>query len=396
VPTASAPAAPYEPGRAAGTALATRWVALVGNPNTGKTTVFNALTGYRAKVANYPGVTVDKRSGPLKGVEGVFVLDLPGTYSLAARSPDEMVAVDVLLGRRADTPRPDAAVIVADASNLERNLYLATQALETGVPAVLALNLMDIARARSHEIDVAARSARLGIPVVPLVASRGEGIPDLVTAIEDLLARGAPPRPVVLFPEAFEREVAALDPVLAATPAGRLPAFERRRMLLDVGGHAERRMVERGGPAVLAALLAARERLAAAGHPVGGLEARLRYGHLAGIASAVLKQPADPQATATDRIDRVLTHRALGLLVFAVVMTTVRPEHHPPRLKPVTGQAPNPGIGSPALPGMPPPIDPATGKPGRPVPVEDPYNLYFTPDGRDAIVVAERLHPQSR
>ena len=112
------------------------------------------VSGYRAKVANYPGVTVDKRSGPLKGVEGVFVLDLPGTYSLAARSPDEMVAVDVLLGRRADTPRPDAAVIVADASNLERNLYLATQVMETGLPVVLALTMTDVAAARKHEIDV--------------------------------------------------------------------------------------------------------------------------------------------------------------------------------------------------------------------------------------------------
>src|ERR1051326_480690 len=151
--SSSAPAssAPKEPGRAAAPATP-KWVALVGNPNTGKTTVFNALTGYRAKVANYPGVTVDKKVGPLRALPGVSVLDLPGTYSLAARSPDEMVAVDVLLGRREDTPRPDAVGVVADASNLERNLYLATQVLETGVPAVLALNLMDVAKSRGHEI----------------------------------------------------------------------------------------------------------------------------------------------------------------------------------------------------------------------------------------------------
>src|SRR5438045_5892601 len=104
-----------------------RTVALVGNPNTGKTTLFNALTGFRARVANYPGVTVEKKSGPLRALPGVEVLDLPGTYSLAPRSPDEMVAVDVLLGRRDDTQRPDAVLLVADASNLERNLYLATQ-----------------------------------------------------------------------------------------------------------------------------------------------------------------------------------------------------------------------------------------------------------------------------
>src|SRR5436190_10600267 len=147
MPAAASPAAPAEP---AATSASSRTVALLGNPNTGKTTLFNALTGFRARVANYPGVTVEKKSGPLRALPGVEVLDLPGTYSLAPRSPDEMVTVDVLLGRRADTRRPDAAILVADASNLERNLYLATQVLETVVPAVLALNMSDVALARGH------------------------------------------------------------------------------------------------------------------------------------------------------------------------------------------------------------------------------------------------------
>jgi ferrous iron transport protein B len=303
-------------------AVRERWVALAGNPNTGKTTLFNALTGYRAKVANYPGVTVEKKSGPFRALPGVSLLDLPGTYSLAARSPDEAVAADVLLGRRDDTARPDALVVVVDASNLERNLYLATQLFETGVPTVVALNMMDVARSRGHEIDVARLSASLGVPVVPVVASRGEGVHDLVAAVRAALD-GGPPKPLVSFHDAFEREAEGLARVLEATPVGDVPAFERRRILLDVGGHAERRAVERGGAAVAAAVAAARSRLEASGTPVAGLEATLRYGALGPVARDAVRAPASPKTTATDRIDAVLTHRVLGGIAFLGVMTLV-------------------------------------------------------------------------
>ena len=298
-------------------ATRTRWVALIGNPNTGKTTIFNALTGFHAKVGNYPGVTVDKRSGALRGLTGVQVLDLPGTYSLAARSPDEMVAVDVLLGRRTDTERPDAAIVVADASNLERNLYLATQVLETGVPTVLALNMHDVAKGRGHEIDVALLARALGIPVVALVASRGEGLPGLVAEVGRTLHAGCPSRPLVTFPAAFEAEVEGLEVM------GDLPAFERRRMLLDVGGYAEQRAVSRGGPGVAASLLAARARLEAAGFPVVGLEASLRYGAIAALLEPIVRRPEVERTSATDRIDAVLTHRLFGTIAFAAIMTLV-------------------------------------------------------------------------
>jgi ferrous iron transport protein B len=251
------------------------------------------------------------------------VLDLPGTYSLAARSPDEAVAADVLLGRRDDTPRPDAVVIVADASNLERNLYLASQVLETGVPAVVALNMMDTARARGHEIDPAPLATTLGVPVVPVVASRGEGVDALVSAVRDALERPRPPAPLVAFPPAFEREVDALDVALRATAVGGVPAFERRRMLLDVGGHAERRAVERGGEAVGVAIAAARARLAAEGTPVSGLEAGLRYEAASAAVARAVKTPAHATTTATDRIDAVLTHRLFGSVAFLAVMTLV-------------------------------------------------------------------------
>src|SRR5207244_1434023 len=128
-------------------------VALAGNPNSGKTTIFNALTGLRQKVANYPGVTVEKKTGRSRlggKIAGrwINVIDLPGTYSLISRSPDELIAMEVLRGLRADTPAPDVVIVVVDASNLQRNMYLVSQLIELGRPLVIALNMVDIAERR--------------------------------------------------------------------------------------------------------------------------------------------------------------------------------------------------------------------------------------------------------
>src|SRR5436309_1416965 len=146
---------------AAALAEGTLTVALAGNPNSGKTTLFNALTGLRQKVANYPGVTVEKKTGRCKlaGVDGaaarwIDVIDLPGTYSLISRSPDEHVAMEVLRGLRADVKQPDAVVVVVDASNLQRNLYLVSQLIELGRPLVVALNMMDVAERRGIRVSV--------------------------------------------------------------------------------------------------------------------------------------------------------------------------------------------------------------------------------------------------
>src|SRR5438445_10379133 len=129
-------------------------LALVGNPNTGKTTLFNALSGMHQRVGNYPGVTVETKKGSMTVAGRSFeIIDLPGTYSLAPRSPDEMVAVDVILGQQAGESRPDVVVSIVDASNLERNLYLTTQALELGVPVVVALNMIDVAEGQGLRID---------------------------------------------------------------------------------------------------------------------------------------------------------------------------------------------------------------------------------------------------
>ena len=166
--------------------LAAPLVALVGNPNCGKTALFNALTGSRQKVANYPGVTVERKEGRCVGPTGrrLRVLDLPGTYSLRARSPDEEVTRDVVLGRRDGEAVPDILVCVVDATNLRLNLRLVLELKRVGRPVILALNMMDMAERRGCSIDVEALSIALDMPVVPMVAVRRDGVQDLIDRID--------------------------------------------------------------------------------------------------------------------------------------------------------------------------------------------------------------------
>src|SRR5690349_9464640 len=161
---------------------ASSYVILTGNPNCGKTTVFNALTGLRAKVGNYAGVTVERKEGRLLGTtpeQGIKVLDLPGTYSLSPQSLDEQISRDVLLHRLPELPAPTLVVVVVDASNLQRNLYYATQVIELGYPTLIALNMIDVAENNGHVIDSANLTQALGVPVLPIVASNGRGVPAL-------------------------------------------------------------------------------------------------------------------------------------------------------------------------------------------------------------------------
>jgi len=171
----------------------TRLFALVGNPNTGKTTLFNALTGLRQKVANYPGVTVEKKEGTGRDRHGneFRLIDLPGAYSLDAKSPDEEVTCAVLHGERADTPRPDAVICLIDASNLERHFYLATQVMELGLPTIIVLNKTDEAAERGITIAAKKLEERLGVPVVPMQANARVGMEQLQVA----LSREEPPKP---------------------------------------------------------------------------------------------------------------------------------------------------------------------------------------------------------
>src|SRR4051794_7076238 len=159
-------------------------VALVGNPNTGKSTLFSQLAGVRQRVGNYPGVTVEKKVGQMQfGQQRFELIDLPGTYSLAPRSIDEMVAVDVLLGRQRDVGSPDVVLCIVDASNIERNLYLVSQVLEMALPTVVALNMTDVAETRGIKIDVPAVAKRLGVPVIAVQANKGRGILELKNAL---------------------------------------------------------------------------------------------------------------------------------------------------------------------------------------------------------------------
>jgi ferrous iron transport protein B len=293
-------------------------VALAGNPNTGKSTLFNALTGLRQHVGNYPGVTVEMKKGTAWLGEVEFhLIDLPGTYSLAPRSLDEMISVDLLLGHVKGEPRPDVVVSIVDATNLERHLYLTTQLMDLGIPVVLAVNLVDRAKALGLKIDFARLSERLGVPVVPIQANRGIGLDELKRAIQ-VAAESETGHPVVPFPDVFRQEVARLGDEL-----GDVEPFLAARLLLDVGGHTERQLTERYGSSLKTRVEEARHRLANAGCAVPAVEARTRYAWIRQAVAACIQKPARRPVTWSDRLDRVFTHRVWGTLIFLAVMFAV-------------------------------------------------------------------------
>jgi ferrous iron transport protein B len=293
--------------------------ALLGNPNTGKTTLFNALSGLNQRVGNYPGVTVETKKGQMTCAGRAFeLIDLPGTYSLAARSPDEMVAVDVILGHQAGEARPDVVVCLADASNLDRNLYLTVQALELGVPIVVALNMVDVAEGQGIRVDADALTRGLGVPVIPIQANKRKGLDRLRDAIA-AAAGSPPPTAGVKFPDAFEREVLALGEALGPD----VEPFLVRRLLIDDGGYTEQRLAERFGDGTREKARQARERLAASGVKVPAVEMQARYGWIRGITAGSVTRPARRPVTWTDRIDRILTHKVWGTLVFLALMFVV-------------------------------------------------------------------------
>ena len=302
-------------------------IALIGNPNTGKSTLFGALAGVHQHIGNYPGATVEKKTGTLVYAGQRFeLIDLPGLYSLAARSRDEMVAVDVLLGRIADEGPVDAVVCIADASNLERGFYLLSQVLELGLPTVLAVNMLDVAERREITLDLPRLERQLGVPVVPIQAHRQIGLAELQAALVAVtVSRPAPPSSP--FPAEFEGEVDRLAAALAgeatnAQDASSTPALPRpllRRLLLDVNGYL-RQSLFAGNGAADEHIADAWQRLAAAGVAIPGVETAARYAWVHRTLAGVVRRPDRHTATATDRIDRWLTHRVWGTLAFLAVM----------------------------------------------------------------------------
>jgi len=298
-------------------------LALAGNPNCGKTTIFNALTGSRHHVGNWPGVTVERRSGTFESPAGpVEVVDLPGTYSLSARSEDERIASQFV----AD-PSVDLIVNVLDASNLERNLYLTTQLLELGRPMVFVLNMMDDAEANGLKIDLEALAKLLGGPVIPTVGNREEGIENLKAAILRVSAAPLAHLASVNYGPDMEGELTRIcqeilrDEELAQAQPPRRLALQ----LLEGVPHASE-MVERSharkaiAAQVKASLTFLEGHLGADGST---LVAEGRYGFVHGLVEEVVQRTGRRHADITGRLDMLLTHRYLGIPIFIAIMVGV-------------------------------------------------------------------------
>ncbi len=298
--------------------VAVRTIALAGNPNVGKTTLFNALTGAQQKVANYPGVTVERKSGRLTGTT-VEVVDLPGTYSLAPKSVDERVAFDALTGRIAGEPAPDVVVCVLDATNLERNLYLATQILDLGLPTIIALNMTDAAGEAGIEVDAVKLSRTLGVPVVETAARISQGIDALRAAVLD------PPPPATSAPwEVMPAVEAVLSDLEVALPPD-VPAARRRFEAL--GALTADPLLEpwrKRAPDFHRAVEAARADLEARPVPYKMAEMMGRYAWIGPVAADVVTNTtAAGEVTLSDKIDAVVTHRIWGPLIFGAVLLVI-------------------------------------------------------------------------
>ena len=293
-----------------------RRVAIAGNPNTGKSTIFNSLTGLRQKVGNYPGVTVEKKTGRFFGSHGeaMELIDLPGSYSLQVRSPDEAVARDLLLGRIAGVPRPDVIIAVVDASNLDRHLYLAAQMLELGIPVVIALNMVDVAEQRGLVMDLVALREKLGVPVIPMVASKGTGIIELKQAVSRNPLHK--PEQHAQLPIVYEREVAAFAKKL---PCPAETARPEAMLLLSLD---EKSLAEQCDAARQTEVAEAQARLRTHGLDPLAAPVDARYDWVSAIcATSIHRRGEDSEGlTVSDHLDMLLTHRVWGWVAFVGMM----------------------------------------------------------------------------
>ena len=290
-------------------------IALAGNPNSGKTTLFNALTGSNQFVGNWPGVTVEKKEGKLKKHDGVIVTDLPGIYSLSPYTLEEVVARNYLIAER-----PDAILNIIDGTNLERNLYLTTQLTELGIPVVIAINMMDIVKKNGDKIDTAELSRQLGCKVVEISALKGTGVMEAAEAAIDA-AKNAKTVPQHTFSGCVEHAIAHIEEAAVHN----LPEEQQRWYAIKIFERDDKVLdALKIDPATMAHIekdiKAAEEEM---DDDAESIITNERYIYIGSIIKACYKKKNVGKLTASDKIDRVVTNRWLGLPIFAVVMFLV-------------------------------------------------------------------------